>query len=121
MIRAIEVSKTLLPDMDADAIGGSVNLVTRDAATGSRASLTLGSGYNFLSGKPMVVGSGIYSTRLADDKLGVVLSGSYYDHILGSDNIEALWSQAADQSAWLEEFDVRTYEVRRIRRSISAG
>ncbi len=121
MIRAIEVSKTLLPDMDADAIGGSVNLVTRDAATGSRTSLTLGSGYNFLSGKPMVVGSGIYSTRLADDKLGVVLSGSYYDHILGSDNIEALWSQAADQSAWLEEFDVRTYEVRRIRRSISAG
>ena len=29
MIQAIEVNKTLTPDMDADAIGGSVNLVTR--------------------------------------------------------------------------------------------
>ncbi|MCU0626475.1 MAG: carboxypeptidase regulatory-like domain-containing protein [Gemmatimonadaceae bacterium] len=30
----IEVSKTLLPDMDADAIGGTVNLVTRTAQAG---------------------------------------------------------------------------------------
>src|SRR5690606_39895195 len=29
MISTIEVNKTLTPDMDADAIGGSVNLITR--------------------------------------------------------------------------------------------
>jgi hypothetical protein len=28
MISTIEVNKTLTPDMDADAIGGSVNLIT---------------------------------------------------------------------------------------------
>lgn len=120
MVRAIEVNKTLTPDMDADAIGGSVNLVTRDAATGDRVSATLGSGYNFLSEKPMVIGSVIGSTRLLDDKLGLILSGSYYDHILGSDNIEAAWAEG-DNGVWMEEFEVRTYEVRRIRRSLSAG
>jgi hypothetical protein len=36
MIQTIEVNKTLTPDMDADAIGGSVNLVTRAAPNGRR-------------------------------------------------------------------------------------
>lgn len=31
LLGAIEVSKTLTPDMDADAIGGSVNLITKNA------------------------------------------------------------------------------------------
>jgi TonB-dependent receptor len=120
MVRAIEVNKTLTPDMDADAIGGAVNLVTRDAAIATRGSATLGSGYNFLSGRPMVNGAFIGSTRLFDDKFGVVLSGSYFDHILGSDNIEAIWGEGAN-GTFLEEFEVRQYNVRRIRRSISAG
>ncbi len=120
MVRAIEVNKTLTPDMDADAIGGAVNLVTRDAATGNRASVTLGSGYNLLAGMPMVNGAFIGATRLLDDKLGVVFSGSYFDHWLGSDNIEGIWNEGAN-GVFLEEFEVRQYEVRRIRRSVSAG
>ena len=36
MIQTIEVSKSLTPDMDADAIGGSVNLVTRAVPGGRR-------------------------------------------------------------------------------------
>jgi len=120
MIRSIEVSKTLTPDMDADAIGGAVNLVTRDAATGTRASVTLGSGYNLLAGMPMVNGAFIGATRLLDDKLGVVFSGSYFDHWLGSDNIEGIWNEGAN-GVFLEEFEVRQYNVRRVRRSVSAG
>ncbi|MDG1872212.1 MAG: carboxypeptidase-like regulatory domain-containing protein, partial [Flavobacterium sp.] len=45
MIATIEVNKTLTPDMDADAIGGSVNLVTRATPNGERVSATLASGY----------------------------------------------------------------------------
>ena len=48
MIQTIEVSKAVTPDMDADAIGGSINLVTRSAPNGLRVSGTLASGYNFL-------------------------------------------------------------------------
>ena len=40
MIQTIEVSKALTPDMDADAIGGSVNLVTRAAPAGQRIAVT---------------------------------------------------------------------------------
>lgn len=120
MIRSIEVNKTLTPDMDADAIGGSVNLVTRDAAPGTRASVTLGSGYNLLAGMPMVNGAFIGATRLLDDKLGVVVSGSYFDHWLGSDNIEGIWGEG-DNGVFLEQFELRQYNVRRVRRSISAG
>lgn len=41
MISTIEVNKTLTPDMDADAIGGSVNLITRASPNGQRISATL--------------------------------------------------------------------------------
>lgn len=121
MIQAIEVNKALTPDMDGDAIGGSVNLVTRGAPSGSRISTTLGSGYNFLSGEPMWVGSAVLGNRFLDDKLGVIVSGSYNDHRLGSHNIESAWDQNDNGSAFVDEFDIRLYEVRRVRRSVSSN
>ena len=47
MIQTVEVIKALTPDMDADAIGGSINLITRKAA-GTRTSVTVGRGENTL-------------------------------------------------------------------------
>ena len=44
MIQTIEVNKTLTPDMEADAIGGSVNLITRSNPSGFRASVTAAGG-----------------------------------------------------------------------------
>jgi TonB-dependent receptor len=120
MVSAIEVNKTLTPDMDADAIGGSVNIVTRAAPTQRRASVTLGSGYNFLSDEPMAVGSAVLADRFVDGRLGVVLSGSYFDHKLGSDNIEGEWDLDGS-TPYLAEFQIREYQVQRIRRSASAA
>jgi outer membrane receptor protein involved in Fe transport len=57
MIQSIEVNKAILPSMDADAIGGAVNLVTRKAPNALRLSGTLGSGLNLLSEKPILNGS----------------------------------------------------------------
>lgn len=121
MIQAIEVSKALTPDMDGDAIGGSVNLVTRGAPTGSRISTTLGSGFNFLRDEPMWVGSAVLANRFFDDKLGVIVSGSYNDHRLGSHNIEAEWDLDDNDNAFVDEFDHRLYTIQRVRRSISAN
>ncbi len=120
MVSQVEVTKALTPDMDADAIGGAVNLVTRAAPAERRISATLGSGRNFISDDPMFIGSGIFADRFADDRLGVVLSGSYFDHQLGSDNIEAEWADEGN-GAFVEEFQIREYQVRRVRRSLSAG
>lgn len=120
MVAQVEVTKALTPDMDADAIGGAVNLITRAAPAERRISATFGSGYNFLAEEPMVVGSGVFADRFAGDRLGVVLSGSYFDHQLGSDNIEAEWADEGN-GAFVEEFQIREYQVQRIRRSVSAG
>ncbi len=116
MIQTIEVNKAVLPSMDADAIGGSVNLVTRQAPNGLRVSGTLGSGVNLLSDKPIWTGALVLGNRFFDNKLGVIFSGSYNNHNFGSDNIEAVWYDS-EAGPVLEEFDIREYRVQRVRRS----
>ncbi|MEQ9397981.1 MAG: TonB-dependent receptor [Longimicrobiales bacterium] len=120
MVSAIEVSKALTPDMDADAIGGAVNIVTRSAPDSRRVSATVGSGFNFLAEEPMGVFSGVFAERFADERVGLVVSGSYNNHRLGSDNIEAEWDEDGG-TAFVEEFQIREYQVQRIRRSASAS
>ncbi len=118
MIQTVEVNKAVLPNMDADAIGGSVNLVTRRAPENFRFSGTLASGVNLLSEKPIYTGSFTIGDRFLDDKLGVILSASYNNHDFGSDNVEAVWIDS-DEGAVIDEFDIREYQVQRVRRSTS--
>jgi len=120
MIQTIEVNKAVTPDMDADAIGGAVNLVTRKAPSGLRVSGTAASGVNFLSNKPIWTGSAIIGNRFANDKLGVIFSTSYNNHNFGSDNVEAVWIENSNVNRpVLDEFDIRRYIVQRVRRSAS--
>ncbi len=121
MVQSIEVNKAVTPDMDADAIGASVNIVTRQDPPGRRISATLGSGYNALSERGMVLGSFMYGNRFADNRLGVVVSASAFNHHLGSDNIEAVWDEGSGGRAFIEEMDLRRYDVQRLRRSVSGS
>lgn len=121
MIQTIEVNKTLTSDMDADAIGGSVNLITRAAPNGERISATIAGGYNPIREKGAYTASMVYGNRFINNKLGVVLSGSYRSNNFGSDNVEAAWTQDDFGNAYIEEHDVRKYDVKRVRRSISGA
>ncbi len=118
MIQTIEVNKAVLPNMDADAIGGSVNLVTRQAPNALRVSGTAASGVNMLSNKPIWTGGLVIGNRIANDKLGIIFSGSYNNHNFGSDNVEGVWYESKN-GVVLEEFDIREYRVQRVRRSAS--
>lgn len=120
MIQTIEVNKVVTPDMDADAIGGLVNLVTKCAPYKQRISGTVGSGYNFLSDKADLNLSLVYGDRFFNDKLGMVLSGSYQNIQLGSDNIEGEWDKDGGVT-FMSDFQVRTYAVQRERQSYSAS
>jgi TonB-dependent receptor len=121
MVQALEVNKTLTPEMDADAIGGSVNVVTRAAPSGFRFSTTAGSGQNVIRGQHILLGSALVGNRFFSDRLGAIVSASYNNQDYGSDNKEGVWDRTAGGQAYMNEFDVRRYDVQRVRRSISAS
>lgn len=130
MIQTIEVNKAVTPDMDGDAIGGSVNLVTRPAPEGFRLSATAASGLNLLTEKPIWTGGLIVGDRVANGKLGYILSASINQHDFGSDNVEGEWEKEVESplseedievDPYLAEMDIRAYLVKRIRRSIQTS
>lgn len=124
VIETIELNKAVTPDMDADAIGGSINLVTQKARKGQKIKGTLGSGYSFLTEKPILKGRISYSNRYADNKVGLIVNASVLDKYVRSDNIEAEWDftdeNNKDQSAFTNDFQIRQYELQRLRQSYSA-
>ena len=48
MLERLEVTKALTADMEADGIGGAVNLIMKDAPTGRQLTFNVASGYNTL-------------------------------------------------------------------------
>ncbi|NAS12629.1 TonB-dependent receptor [Poritiphilus flavus] len=132
MIQTIEVNKAVTPDMDADALGGSVNLVTRTAPQGFRLAATAGSGINFITDKRILNGSFLIGDRTANGKFGWMVAASINDNDFGSDNVEAEWedefeffngsdTEEVDVNPYTKVLEQRTYLVQRIRRSFSAN
>ncbi|PKB17063.1 TonB-dependent receptor [Flavobacterium sp. 5] len=121
MISTIQVSKTLTPDMDADAIGGSVNLVTRSSPNGERISATLAGGYLPIRDHASLTAGLVYGNRFFDKKLGAIFSGSYNNVDYGSDNIEDEWTKDDFGNQYLQSSAIREYDVQRIRRSASVA
>lgn len=118
MIQIVEVNKTLTSDMDGDAIGGSVDLITRTAAAKERISISTASGYNPIRSKALFADSFVYSNRFAGGKLGLVFNGSYNNNDYGSDNVEGVWAKDDAGNIFMEEMDIRKYDVKRERKSV---
>ena len=118
MVQTIEVSKVVTADMDGDAIGGSINLVTKNTPYRRIFNATAGSGYNAVSKKAQVNLGLTYGDRFLNDKLGLMISGSYQYAPGGSDNAEFEYDVDDDQVV-LKEAQVRQYYVTRERQSYS--
>ena len=119
MIQTIEVNKTLTAEMDADAIGGSVNLISRSPSNGLRISGTLAGGYNPIREGFIGTANFIVGNRSKNNKFGYLLNGSINSNDFGSDNVEAVWSKSASGKVFVSDHDVRKYDVKRVRRSLS--
>lgn len=117
MVQSIEVSKVVTPEMDGDAIGGSINLVTKSNPYKQRIAGSVGTTYNALTGKPAANFALMYGNRAFNNKLGYTVAASVQDHKLGSDDIEAEW----DEDGKMTDFQVRTYLLQRLRQSYSAS
>ena len=74
MIQTIEVNKVVTPDMDADAIGGSINLVTKNSPYKRSIAATAGTGYNWISEKAQLNLGFTYGDRFFNNKLGLMVS-----------------------------------------------
>ncbi|WP_438972880.1 TonB-dependent receptor [Polaribacter sp.] len=133
MIQSIQVNKAVTPDMDADALGGAINLITRAAPPSFRLSATAGSGVNTITNKRILNGSFLVGDRSKNKKFGWMLSATVNDNDFGSDNVEAEWTDEFGYTDALGEevemevnpyanvFEQRVYLVQRVRRSFSAN
>jgi TonB-dependent receptor len=127
LVERIEVSKTLSANQDADAIGGSVNLVTKSAGDRPIYSLSGMGGYTpIMGGRPLDSFTGTAGRRFGVNKrLGVLLSGSYDWNGRGINDIEPSQTTAQTPSgqniAVTNGLDTREYKYYRTRYGFGGG
>ncbi len=119
LIESIEIKKSLTPDMDADTIGGSVEINTTSAFDRKKDlfSISYEGSYNDLNGKTSPKGS-IDFIKLLGDRVGVSGGFSYYDREFSTDNIEM---DGWQEEGYAEDLEYRDYDVRRERYGFTLG
>lgn len=118
MIQTIEVNKVVTADMDGDAIGGEINLVTKNHPSKRTLNFTASSGYSWISEKPHWNLAATWGDRFFDNRLGIMASASYQYAPGGSDNTEFEYVEKKGEIQ-LKEAQVRQYYVTRERQSYS--
>ena len=112
LLQSIEVAKAITPDMDGDSIGGSVNLVMKQAPDAFRFLGSIGGGYNQLlqtwdqNNYTLTAGR-----RLGGGKTGVIFSISGAETNRGNNDIEVTYTPTLG----LNELNPRWYQVHRRR------
>lgn len=89
------VRKAVTPDMTGETIAGNINVITRSAFdyNGLHIATRGGVGYVDLGGGKEYEGTGVISDRWETGigEIGAVISGSYYERTMATDNIETDW------------------------------
>lgn len=120
LIGSLELHKTLSADREGDAIGGSVNLVTRTPGDQGYWSLGALGGYTDILGeRTFEQSSGTWAGRFGEDRrLGLAVGGSYDWNGRGINDIEPVVGTAALPAGTVPEFtsmDIREYRYQRSR------
>lgn len=121
MVQTIEVSKVVTSDMDGDAIGGAINLVTKNSPYKRTLTATAGTGYNWISQKAQLNLGLTYGDRFFNNQLGVMLSASYQNAPSGSYDTEFMWEKDDKGNVFVSDYQIRQYYVTRERQSYSAA
>ncbi|MFC2135966.1 TonB-dependent receptor [Bacteroidota bacterium] len=123
----IEVIKAITPDMDANSIGGSVNIKTRSAFDypDRNANLTLGSGYGNMDETINWQGKFNYSDKLSD-KLGFSVTANYDKQNRGQDKTEYEWDEVDTETGVTVPFALvdamlQDYEIVKERLGLGGG
>ena len=118
-IESIEITKALTPDMDADGIGGNVNIVTktaRDSNPDIRA--MIGGGFNDITQAGNFQSQFSYGQRYG--KFGFMINGNYFRNNQGAHNMEFKFvkrptQESEDFTAVYNDIQLRDYRIVRER------
>jgi TonB-dependent receptor len=128
------VQKAVTPDLNGETISGNINVVTRSAfdynglhvqAKGSIGTVDLGEGDDY---EASLVLSNRWETGIGD--VGVVVSGSYYQRAVNTDNFEIDWEEVSqdqrplasgetERRVWARETENKFYRSTRRNYSVS--
>jgi len=112
ILAGIEVTKSLTPDQDADAIGGTVNFVLADAPSGFRYNFRFQEGYNAQRDEAgQYKGSVTLSNRFWNEKLGIMVTGNRESAQRGSDQFDASYRIGRDKREGEEFAPLTTQSV----------
>jgi TonB-dependent receptor len=92
MIQYVQVAKALTPDMEGDAIGGSINFITRTAPAQRQLNISAAGGYNTFSQNGTYNGSLVYGDRFFKGKLGVMVAAAIWDRQWGTDSYDIAYN-----------------------------
>jgi len=130
VIQNIVVSKSASADLDGEATGGIVNLITR-AAYSKNLKLSATINYNNTpSWNRLNYNAAIgVSQKILDGKLGIAINGSINSRSFRSDGLETDWdwfdagviNDPTDDTRFFNELQLRQYWVKRDRKNINFG
>ncbi len=121
LIQSLSVVKTLTPDMDANSLGGTINVKSLSGFDHDGLFYTISgeAGYNPLVSKtsPKVSGaiSNLFSIGDGTDNFAVALALSFQQRKFGSDNVETGGAWDFGGGPRLEELQARDYQIQRDR------
>jgi len=119
LVDSVEINKTLQANIDADGIGGSVNLVTKTASDTSTIALYGIGGYTpIIGGRGVDQLGGTIGKRFgASKKLGILIGGTYDYNGRGINDIEPDPQPNPDGSLnpYYDTMDIRDYVYYRTR------
>ena len=128
ILSKLEVIKSATPDLDGNAIGGTINLITPsvfDDPDGRFFSASADYGYYDLGGQNPWGGS-VGWGNIFNERFGILLSASYSDREFNSHNVQGgdPWEfEPDDEVGFLvpSELTMRDYLIRRVRKGFVAN
>ncbi|MCW3467005.1 TonB-dependent receptor [Chitinophaga nivalis] len=124
LIEYVQLSKAITPDMEGDAIGGSINFITKAAPLSRTLRINAAGGYGDQARKGSYNASVVYGDRLMKGKLGFVLSAVIWDRTSAQDRYNMNYDFANPhpvQSYSITDLQLRDYIAHRKTTGLNAG
>jgi TonB-dependent receptor len=126
----IVVAKAVTPDMPGETVAGNVNVITRSAFdyAGLHVAGRAGYGIAGLGNRDQYEGSLVLSDRfdVGGGEIGLLVSGSYYERQMVTDNFEIDWEPVSQDRRpgfetrfWAQEAENKLYRLTRRNWSVS--